>query len=49
MLLAYATSRDFRACRLRFRWRSAGVMALDAVNGPVLTIEGRDAEGAPRS
>ncbi|WP_313539577.1 DUF2460 domain-containing protein [Sphingomonas sp.] len=48
-LLAYATARDFRGCRLRFRWRSSGVIALDAVNGPVLTIEGRDAGGVPRS
>jgi uncharacterized protein (TIGR02217 family) len=48
-LLAYATERDFRRCRLSFRWRSSGVLALDAVNGPVLTIEGRDAEGAPRA
>ncbi|WP_448662337.1 DUF2460 domain-containing protein [Sphingomonas sp. CJ20] len=48
-LLRYDTSRDFRGCRLRFRWRSAGVVALDAVNGPVLTIEGRDAGGAPRA
>ncbi|MGN8001194.1 DUF2460 domain-containing protein [Sphingomonas sp. 22176] len=48
-LLAYATARDFRGCRLRFRWRSSGVIALDAINGPVLTIEGRDEQGAPRS
>ncbi len=48
-LLAYATQRDFRECRLRFRWRSAGVIALDAVNGPVLTIEGHDASGAARA
>jgi uncharacterized protein (TIGR02217 family) len=48
-LLAYETSRDFRGCRLGFRWRSGGVMPLDAVNGPTLTIEGRDASGAPRS
>ncbi|MES2442790.1 MAG: DUF2460 domain-containing protein [Pseudomonadota bacterium] len=48
-LLSYATSRDFRGCRLRFRWRSGGVLALDAVNGPVLTIEGRDAAGEPRA
>lgn len=48
-LLGYETSRDYRGCRLRFRWRSAGVMALDAVNGPVLTIEGRDTAGAPRA
>lgn len=49
VLLAYATGRDFRKCRLGFRWRSSGVMALDQVNGPVLTIEGRDAEGEPRA
>jgi uncharacterized protein (TIGR02217 family) len=48
-LLRYETSRDFRGCRLRFRWRSSGVLALDAVNGPVLTIEGRDAAGNPRA
>lgn len=48
-LLAYETARDFTGCRLRFRWRSAGIMPLDAVNGPVLTIEGRDAGGAARA
>lgn len=48
-LLAYETSRDFRNCRLSFRWRSGGVVPLDAPHGPTLTIEGRDAEGAPRS
>jgi uncharacterized protein (TIGR02217 family) len=48
-LLAYATARDFRRCQLRFRWRSEGIKPLDAVHGPTLTIEGRDAEGAPRS
>jgi len=48
-LLQYETSRDFRDCRLRFRWRSAGVMPLDAINGPTLTIEGRDAAGVARS
>ena len=48
-LLRYETARDFRGCRLSFRWRSSGVRALDAVNGPVLTIEGRDANGAARA
>ncbi|THD38338.1 MAG: TIGR02217 family protein [Sphingomonas sp.] len=48
-LLRYATARDFRACRLSFRWRSSGVTPLDAVNGPTLTIEGRDAVGTPRT
>jgi uncharacterized protein (TIGR02217 family) len=49
VLLRYQTARDFRRCQLRFRWRSEGLTALDAVNGPTLTIEGRDAEGAARS
>ena len=48
-LLKYATERDFRECRLSFRWRSSGVRALDQVDGPVLTIEGRDAGGTARS
>ncbi|USU03493.1 DUF2460 domain-containing protein [Sphingomonadaceae bacterium OTU29LAMAA1] len=48
-LLRYETSRDFRECRLKFRWRSQGIKPLDAVNGPTLTIEGRDASGAPRA
>jgi uncharacterized protein (TIGR02217 family) len=48
-LLAYETARDFRGCRLSFRWRSSGVRALDARHGPTLTIEGRDESGAPRS
>ena len=48
-LLAYETARDFRRCRLSFRWRSSGIVPLDAVHGPTLTIEGRDASGAARS
>ncbi|TPE58522.1 TIGR02217 family protein [Sandaracinobacter neustonicus] len=49
-LLAYATDRDYRGCRLRFDWVSGpGVMALDALNGPVLTLEGRDAAGVART
>ena len=48
-LLAYETDRDLRACRLTFRWRSGGIRALDAVDGPTLTLEGRDAGGAARS
>jgi uncharacterized protein (TIGR02217 family) len=34
---------------LSFRWRSSGVIPLDEADGPTLTIEGRDASGAPRS
>nr|WP_209023257.1 DUF2460 domain-containing protein [Sphingomonas jejuensis] len=49
VLLAYETARDFRACRLQFRWRSGGILPLDAVNGPTLTIEGRDAAGQARA
>ena len=48
-LLAYETRRDFRDCVLSFRWRSGGVRRLDETHGPTLTIEGRDAAGAPRA
>ncbi|HEY0115697.1 MAG TPA: DUF2460 domain-containing protein [Allosphingosinicella sp.] len=49
VLLRYETSRDFRRCRLSFRWRSGGIKALDAPHGPTLTIEGRDERGAART
>lgn len=48
-LLAYATDRDYRGVRLSFQWLSTNVRPLNAVNGPTLTIEGRDAGGAPRT
>ncbi len=48
-LLGYETSRDYQRCGLRFHWRSSGCKPLDAVNGPTLTIEGRDATGAAKS
>lgn len=44
-LLAYETNRDYSNTMLSFRWQSDGVIALNAVNGPTLTIEGRDAAG----
>jgi uncharacterized protein (TIGR02217 family) len=44
-LLAYETNRDYANTTLSFRWQSAGVIPLDEVNGPTLTIEGRDAGG----
>ena len=47
-LLAYATDRNYSRTTLSFRWRSQGLIPLDAVNGPTLTIEGRDASGAAR-
>lgn len=49
-LCALATNRDYRGLRWHFHFRSTGpILALDAVNGPVLTIEGRDASGRPRT
>lgn len=48
-LHAYATNRDYSHTVLSFRWRSGGIVALDAVHGPTLTIEGRDASGTPRA
>ncbi|HWJ71217.1 MAG TPA: DUF2460 domain-containing protein [Sphingobium sp.] len=48
-LLRYATERDYARCTLRFHWRSHGMKPLDAVDGPTLTIEGRDATGAARN
>ncbi|MFM5929300.1 MAG: DUF2460 domain-containing protein [Novosphingobium sp.] len=48
-LLAYRTDRDYTGATLSFRWRSAGVIGLDGVNGPTLTIEGKDASGADRT
>lgn len=49
-LLAYETARDYRGLVLSFRWQASGDIALlDAVHGPTLTIEGRDASGTPRT
>lgn len=48
-LLGYRTDRDYSRTTLRFRRRSSGILPLDAVNGPTLTIEGRDEAGAART
>ena len=49
-LLAYDTDRDYSRTTLSFRWRSdANVLPLDAINGPTLTIEGRDEAGQARA
>ncbi|MEP6341615.1 DUF2460 domain-containing protein [Parasphingorhabdus sp.] len=48
-LLAYETLTDYSRLSLRFRWRSSGIMPLDSVHGPTLTIEGHDAQGNSRS
>ena len=48
-LLAYETRRNYAQTTLKFRWRSGGVIALDAINGPVLTVEGRDNAGQART
>lgn len=45
---ARETSRDYSGCVLKFRWRSTGLIALDAVNGPTLTIEGKSEAGEPQ-
>ncbi|MDA5194954.1 DUF2460 domain-containing protein [Govanella unica] len=47
-LMAYETRRDYRDCVLSFRWRSTNLPGLTAINGPTLTIEGRDAAGHAR-
>jgi uncharacterized protein (TIGR02217 family) len=43
------TTEDYSRCTLRFRWRSTGLVPLQEVNGPTLTIEGRDSAGVERS
>lgn len=48
-LLAYRTDRSYAHTSLSFRWRSGGVLPLDAAYGPTLTIEGRDRDGAART
>jgi uncharacterized protein (TIGR02217 family) len=48
-LLAYETNRDYRRLTVTFRWQSDGVLPLDVINGPTLTIEGRDAAGQPKN
>ncbi|OAO02646.1 hypothetical protein A8B75_11990 [Sphingomonadales bacterium EhC05] len=48
-LLAYETMHDYARLHWRFRWTSSGIMPLDAINGPTLTIEGRDAAGNPKA
>lgn len=48
-LLAYEAVADYRGCVLAFDWVAGpGLMPLNAVNGAVLTIEGRDEGGLPR-
>jgi len=48
-LLSYQTNRDYSFTTLNFRWQSQGIIPLDEVNGPTLTIEGLDTFGQPRS
>lgn len=36
---------DYSGCVLSFRWQSANILSLEAVNGPTLTIEGEDEAG----
>jgi uncharacterized protein (TIGR02217 family) len=46
---ARETSRDYSRTKLSFRWQSTSAIPLDQVNGPTLTIEGRDSSGDARS
>jgi uncharacterized protein (TIGR02217 family) len=46
---ARETNRDYSRCVLSFDWQSSGLAGLDAVNGPTLTIEGKDESGNARS
>ncbi|MEO0462317.1 MAG: DUF2460 domain-containing protein [Pseudomonadota bacterium] len=48
-LLAYETDRNYANTTLSFRWQSQGVIPLDGVNGPTLTIEGFDEVDQPRT
>jgi uncharacterized protein (TIGR02217 family) len=45
---ARESSRDYSRCTLSFHWESNGVVALDQINGPTLTIEGKDGSGNPQ-
>jgi uncharacterized protein (TIGR02217 family) len=45
-LLSYATDKDYSRTTLSFRRRSGGIIPLDQLNSPTLTIEGKDASGA---
>lgn len=46
---AREADRDYSKCVLSFHWQSSGLLALDAINGPTLTIEGTDSAGNPRA
>jgi uncharacterized protein (TIGR02217 family) len=46
---ARETNRDYSRCKLSFHWESSGAIALDALNGPTLTIEATDSSGNPHS
>ena len=48
-LLAYETLKDYARLSWQFHWKSSGIMPLDAINGPTLTIEGRDVSGNSKS
>jgi uncharacterized protein (TIGR02217 family) len=45
---ARETNRDYSECVLSFHWQSSGLIALDGINGPTLTIEGKDSAGTPQ-
>jgi len=45
---AREANRDYSNCVLQFHWQSTGLIALDGINGPTLTIEGEDSAGDPK-
>ncbi len=45
----YETRRDYAHTILSFRWQGTNVKALDLLNSPTLTIEGRDQNGMAHS
>lgn len=46
---AYPRRPDYRGCVLEFDWVASGILGLDAINGPTLTIEGFDKAGQPKT
>ncbi|PCI33380.1 MAG: TIGR02217 family protein [Alphaproteobacteria bacterium] len=45
----YQTARDYSHTVLSFHWQSSNIKALDGLNSPTLTLEGRDQNGTART
>ncbi|MBL4801747.1 MAG: hypothetical protein JKY45_07610, partial [Emcibacter sp.] len=46
---SYETRLDYSHTTLSFRWQSTNIKTLEGLNGPTLTIEGRDQAGSSRT